>query len=133
VSIVSLLLIAAAAVAAPAPSILGEWRGTSTCVDRVFAPACKDEVVVYRFTAGARDTVHLAAFKIVSGEEQFMGALDFTRSGPGPDWSGDFRNARVHIRWRYHLAADTLITGELIDVPTGKRVRRARVTRAASR
>ena len=28
-------------------AFLGTWRGTSTCVDRELAPACKDEIVVY--------------------------------------------------------------------------------------
>ena len=32
----------------------GVWRGTSTCSDRVAAPGCHDEVVVYEFTPGAK-------------------------------------------------------------------------------
>ena len=27
--------------------IVGTWQGTSTCTDRVAAPACSDEVAVY--------------------------------------------------------------------------------------
>jgi hypothetical protein len=26
--------------------LVGTWKGTSTCTDRVAAPACRDEVVV---------------------------------------------------------------------------------------
>jgi hypothetical protein len=126
----ALLLAVAAKTTPPPASILGEWHGTSICVDRVLAPACKDEVVVYRCTPGAKDTARLAGYKIVSGEEQFMGELGFTPSGRGSDWTADFRNARYHGRWRFHVA-DTLLTGDLIDVPTGKQVRRVRATRSA--
>ena len=126
----ALLLAAATQTAPPPASILGEWRGPSLCVDRVFAPACKDEVVIYRFTPGAKDTVHCAAFKIVAGEEQWMGDLDFTPRGRGGDWLCDMRTPRYHGNWRFHVA-DTLLTGDLVDVPTRKQVRRVRATRAA--
>lgn len=125
------LLAAATASAPPSTSIVGEWHGTSTCVDRVFAPACKDEVVVYRFAPTAKDTVRCSAFKIIAGEEQWMGDLDFTPRGRG-DWLCDMKNARYHGNWRFHVA-DTLLTGDLIDVPTKKQVRRVRATRVAAK
>jgi hypothetical protein len=31
--------------------LIGVWRGTSICTDRVAAPACHDETVVYEFTS----------------------------------------------------------------------------------
>ena len=127
-------LLAAAAPAAKAPppvSILGEWHGTSLCVDRVFAPACKDEVVVYRFTPAGKDTARCSAYKIVAGEEQWMGDLDFTPRGRSNDWLCDMRTARYHGNWRFHIT-DTLLTGDLIDVPTKKQVRRVRAMRLAT-
>jgi len=128
-----LFLAATTTTAAPPPSLVGEWHGTSLCVDRVLAPACKDEVVVYRFTPAGKDTVRCAAFKIVGGEEQWMGDLDFTPRGrAGTDWLCDMKNARYHGHWRFHVA-DSLLTGALIDVPTQKQVRRVRATRAAGK
>lgn len=125
----ALLLAVAAKTTPPLASILGEWHGASICVDRAFAPACKDEVVIYRFTPGAKDTVHCAAFKIVSGEEQWMADLDFTPRGHAGDWLCDMRT-RYHGNWRFHVA-DTLLTGDLVDVPTKTQVRSVRATRAA--
>ena len=34
--------------------LLGTWRGTSTCVDHIAAPACQDEVIVYEFCRADR-------------------------------------------------------------------------------
>src|SRR2546427_692001 len=47
------LLILGIIAAAQAAGILGEWRGTSTCMDKVAYPACTDEVVVYDVRVGA--------------------------------------------------------------------------------
>src|SRR6185295_16812892 len=64
----------AASEAAIQAAPMGVWRGASTCTDRVAAPACHDEVVVYEFTAGAKaGTVHWKADKIVDGQRQPMG------------------------------------------------------------
>jgi hypothetical protein len=122
------LLAAGAAPASPRDLILGEWRGTSTCTDRKIAPACKDEVVVYRFTPAGGDSAHQAAYKIVAGEEQLMGEMDFVRNAKTGEWTSDFRTPRVHGVWSFRIA-DTLMTGTLVDVPTGAVVRRVRVTR----
>jgi hypothetical protein len=122
------LLAAAVAAASPRDAILGEWRGASACTDRRVAPACKDEVVVYRFTPAGGDTVRQAAFKIVAGEEQLMGELDFTPEARTHDWTSEFRINGRHGLWRFH-PADTLMTGTLVDVPSGSVVRRVRVTR----
>ena len=44
-----------AAAKTPGPAeLIGTWRGTSTCTDRVAAPACNDETVVYEFSAGPK-------------------------------------------------------------------------------
>jgi hypothetical protein len=49
--------------------LIGVWQGTSTCTDRIAAPACQDETVVYELTAGTKpDTVHWKANKIVNGD-----------------------------------------------------------------
>jgi hypothetical protein len=77
-----LLLAATGALAKPTASngptqqLEGEWRGRSLCVTTQ-RPACTDETVVYRIKRHAPGTeaFDIAAFKIVEGEEQFMGDL----------------------------------------------------------
>jgi hypothetical protein len=77
-----LLLAATGALAKPTASngptqqLEGEWRGRSLCVTTQ-RPACTDETVVYRIKrhAAGTEAFDIAAFKIVEGEEQFMGDL----------------------------------------------------------
>jgi hypothetical protein len=127
--IVSLLhaLVLLGAVATPAPSdigmFVGTWRGTSTCVNREFAPACKDEVVVYEVTRTDKPGVaHLKAYKIVNGEKGLMGEFDYTFDAKNGCWAGEFRNERVHIVHRLKIEG-TRMTGTLSDVATGTKVR----------
>ena len=107
-------LLAALAVAAAPNDILGQWRGTSLCVDKEHHPACNDEVIVYDFTPSKthEGEVTLSADKIVNGERVTMYVLDFHRNGDR--WSAEFRNARVHILWSYAVDGDSL-TGTLCD------------------
>lgn len=134
-TVVSLLALAAVAVSAgtspPRAALLGTWRGTSVCTDRVAAPACKDEVVVYRFTPSGRDSVLLKAYKVVAGEELFMGDLVFGLDAKAGEWVADFHGPRGVSRWSLR-AADTLMTGRCVLLPGGERVRRVRVVRTAN-
>jgi hypothetical protein len=82
-------------VSAPSP-LIGTWRGTSTCTDRVAAPACNDEMVVYEFSAGAKGgTVHWKADKIVNGRREPMGELDLAYDKPEQCWKVEFSGPRV--------------------------------------
>ena len=104
-------------------SFVGTWRGTSTCVNREFAPACKDEVVVYEVTRTDKpEAAHLKAYKIVQGEKGLMGESDFTFDAKKGCWSSEFRNDKVHIV-QYLTIDGTTMTGTLSDVPTGTKVR----------
>ena len=60
----------------PTQQLEGEWRGRSLCVTTK-RPACTDETVVYRIKRHAPgvEAFDIGAFKIVDGEEQFMGDL----------------------------------------------------------
>jgi hypothetical protein len=90
----------AAPVAAGTAAPLGVWRGTSTCTDRVAAPACRDEVVVYEFKVGAKaGTVHWQADKVVDGERQTMGEMDLAYDAELACWKGEFVSPRVHSVW----------------------------------
>jgi hypothetical protein len=128
----ALLLLAAGPASKPAPTprdeILGEWRGTSTCTDRRVAPACHDEIVIYRVTPAGGDTARLDAYRITNGEEVAMGVLDFTRDARTGEWVNDMRMNGRHGVWRFRVA-DTLMTGTLVDVPTKAQIRAIRVTR----
>jgi hypothetical protein len=108
---------AAAAPKAPGPEqLIGTWRGTSVCTDRVAAPACKDEVVVYDFTAGVRPgEVHWAADKVVNGERGRMGEFDVTYDAAEACWKGEFQSPRVHSVWCLKVEGTRLTgTGRLL-------------------
>lgn len=82
----------------PAPT--GVWRGTSTCTDRVAAPACKDEVVVYEFTAGAKSgTILWRADKVVAGQRLPMGEMDVAYDTGEACWLAEFKSPTSHIVW----------------------------------
>ena len=68
--------------------IVGTWRGTSRCVDRVAAPACNDEQVIYEISAtpGRESAVTVNADKVVDGKRVPMGALDFARDPKDGSW-----------------------------------------------
>ncbi len=114
-------------------AIVGNWHGTSTCVRRDIAPACTDEEVVYGITpmGSHPDSVMLAADKIVRGVRQPMGDMAFGCDTSGRVWTCEFHNSRVHGKWIFTLA-DTVITGVLLDIPSGVAVREVRVTRSPS-
>lgn len=109
------------------PAILGSWRGTSTCVDKVAFPACHDEVVIYDIRAQpGTDSVIVRADKIVNGARDFMGEITFGRDSAA--WVGEFRGPRAHGRWTLVVTGDEM-SGELIDVASGRRVRRVALRR----
>lgn len=121
----------AAAQAAAPPAILGTWRGTSTCVDKVAFPACHDEVVIYDVRAQpGTDSVIVRADKIVNGARDFMGELTFGRDSTGA-WVAEFRGPRAHDRWTLVVTGDGM-SGELIDPASGRRVRRVALRRETS-
>lgn len=80
--------------------LIGAWRGTSVCSDRVAAPNCNDEVVVYEFSPGSeRDVIHWKADKVVGGERLPMGEFDLTYSQSDACWRAEFTSPRVHMVW----------------------------------
>jgi len=127
--LVFLLLGAMESFAAPPTDrkgVLGTWEGESKCT--VANSPCHDEHVIYRLAADKRDPnqVRLDAYKVVDGQQQFMGTLDCSEraatlactghSAKQDDWEfkvdGDsmsgtltidngktlYRNIRVHRR-----------------------------------
>ena len=107
----------------------GTWRGTSTCTDRVAAPACQDETVVYEIRNGDKDgTAILAADKIVKGERVPMGELTFVYDAALGCWRSDFESPRMKSRWCFTVEGDTL-NGTARLLPGNELVRRVAVKR----
>jgi len=113
---------AAAFAAAPTKEFVGIWRGTSTCVKSGEFPACNDESVEYDAREAAGGTVHVMAYKFVGGEKGLMGEMDFAWDEKLGAWTSEFQNARFHGIWKFTIRGDAL-TGTLVDVPTGHKVR----------
>jgi hypothetical protein len=68
---ISLALLLAPGSPDPIP---GTWEGTSLC--QVKPSPCHDEHVVYRVRGTGRGRYRIAGYKVVSGQEQFMGNVD---------------------------------------------------------
>lgn len=109
----------------PYAAVVGEWRGTSTCVNRKLAPACNDEVTVYTFTHAkeSSDTVvHLRADKIVNGVQESMGEFDMTFVPSSHSWRYEL-NTRVHAEWSF-TPNGTQLDGTLVTLPERALIRR---------
>ena len=124
------LLIATSVAAAmgdvPGPEqLIGLWRGTSICTDRVAAPACQDETIVYEFKPGTQPgTVRWAADKVVNGKRESMGdPLDLTYDATEKCWKIEFTSPRVKIVWRFAVDGRHL-TGTARLLPGNETVRK---------
>jgi hypothetical protein len=110
----------------PGPEqLVGLWRGTSICTDRVAAPACQDETIVYEFKPGSRPgTVSWAADKVVNGKRESMGdPLDLTYDTTEKCWKVEFTSQRIKMVWR--LAVDGRhLTGTARLLPGTETVRK---------
>lgn len=130
-TIFGVLLVATLSAAVPQdhkPSeLMGTWRGTSTCTDRVAAPACRDEVVVYDFIPGAKPgTVTWKADKVVDGKRQPMGEMDVAYDAGEKCWIAEFKSATVHSVWC--LVVDgTHLTGTGRLLPGKETIRKIQV------
>jgi hypothetical protein len=85
----------------PRSELIGVWRGTSVCSDRVAAPGCNNEVVIYEFSPGSQpEIVHWTADKVVDGKRLPMGEFDLTYDRNEACWRAEFKSPRVHMMWR---------------------------------
>jgi len=104
--------------------LLGTWRGTSVCTDRVAAPACNDEDVIYELKPGATpDGVHWIADKIVKGVREPMGELDLAFDAVEACWKGAYTGPRVTVVWRLSVDGTTM-TGSARLMPGNQTVRK---------
>jgi hypothetical protein len=129
--LVSLLLtVGPGPAAAQIATIVGTWRGTSTCVDKEHFPACQNEQVVYegRLTHDSPDTVTIRADKILNGAREFMGELLFAPQADS-SWTAEVQTPRAHFLVRLRRVGDGL-TGVMTDLPSGRRIREIVLERA---
>lgn len=110
-------------------AFVGMWQGSSTCVNRQLAPACKDEKVVYDVRNSEKTgAVIIEADKIVDGKRIPMGELQFIYSSSEGCWRSEFETARVHAVWCLVVKGSTL-TGHLLLLPGKETVRDIRLQR----
>lgn len=116
-----------------AASVLGTWKGDSTCVGSN-RPACKNEVVVYRFeaVAGKSDAVLLLADKIIEDKRVPMGKLECRSDDATAKLSCDFTIRQTHGLWQYTASGETM-EGTLVLLPDRELVRRVKVKRVSDK
>lgn len=113
--------------------LLGTWRGTSTCIDKVQAPACRDETVVYDFRRGDKPGhAIVAADKVVNGQRLPMGELDFVWDAASACWRADFESPSVTSRWCFTTDGAAL-KGTARLLPGNQIIRRVDVHRITGR
>jgi hypothetical protein len=109
--------------------IVGTWRGSSTCVNRELAPACRDETVVYDVRpSGKAGVATLKADKVVDGKRVTMGEFDFAFDPRAGCWRSEFTTPRVHGVWCLSIR-DRTMTGRLRVLPKNADVRRVELRR----
>jgi hypothetical protein len=91
-----------------ASSVVGTWTGESICVGH--RPACKNEIVVYRFepVAGNSTLLTLLADKIIKGKRIPMYRLDFQYDESRRTLSCDFTQGHTRGTWEYRIAGDSM-------------------------
>jgi len=113
-----MILAAILLVAASADPTAGTWEGTSLC--QVKPSPCRDEHVIYRTTLIGPGRYRIDAYKVVSGKELFMGAIDVQLDPAraqldGPVMSDGQARGRLHLSLKgTHLSGTmTLADGTL--------------------
>lgn len=122
-STLALLTLCALPLTAQRSIIVGSWRGTSTCVDKVHWPACHDEVVIYDVTpfGSTADSVKLRADKVVNGVRDFMGDSYFVFTADS-SWVARLQMGRDPGRIVLRINGSHM-AGTLTDVTSGRAIR----------
>jgi hypothetical protein len=91
-----------------AAGVTGTWSGASICVGN--RPACKNEVVVYRFepVPGRSTVMTLFADKISKGKRIPMYKLDFQYDEVRRTLFCEFSQGQTRGTWEYKVTADSM-------------------------
>jgi hypothetical protein len=95
--------------AAAADPISGTWEGTSLC--QVKPSPCHDEHVIYKVNSTGPRQYRIDAYKLVGGQQVFMGAIDVTLDVAAARLDGKVMNgARLQLDLK-----DTHLSGRMIQ------------------
>lgn len=91
-----------------AAGVTGTWSGESICVGN--RPACKNEVVAYRFepVAGRSTLMTLLADKIIKGRRVPMYKLDLQYDEARRTLLCEFTQGQTRGTWEYRVTGDTM-------------------------
>ena len=122
-----MIVLAILLAASSADPVSGTWEGTSLC--QVKPSPCHDEHVIYRIKNISGRHYHMEAYKIVGGQEQYMGPLDLTldETGHHLDGSNTDRSGVVHP-WLF-VVNGTRMSGRALSSPGGQVFRLIEVTK----
>lgn len=113
----------------PTSELVGRWRGTSICTKADWNAACHDEDALYEASAGgAPGHVLLKGYKIVNGQPEYMGDLDFAYDETAKAWVAEYAGPRVRARWIFDVQGDDL-KGRTVILPSMQVGRTIHVTR----
>jgi hypothetical protein len=93
-------------------AVLGAWEGESKCM--VPSSPCHDENVIYKVAReGKPGSLKVDAYKVVNGEQDFMGTLPCTYTAAKKNLSCHFRETDD---WEFSVSGDamdgTLVVGK---------------------
>jgi hypothetical protein len=113
--------------AASADPIAGIWEGTSLC--QVKPSPCHDEHVVYRVKITGSGLYRIDAYKLVAGQEQYMGPLDVRWDASNHELSGFNRDRTgVDHPWLFTVRGDH-ISGKALTAAGGRVYRLIELTK----
>jgi len=112
----------------PRATLVGTWDGKSLCTP--VRAACHDEHAVYHVTIPDKPgVVTMQMNKVVEGKEVEMGgAVDYTVNADATSLVSEYSYNGNHLRWNFTRKKD-LMTGMLIDVPSGAVIRNISVAK----
>ena|SRR5205809_3975841 len=112
----------------PRATLVGTWDGKSLCTP--VRAACHDEHAVYHVTIPDKPgVVTMQMNKVVEGKEVEMGgAVDYTVNADATSLVSEYSYNGNHLRWNFTRKKD-LMTGTLIDVPSGAVIRNISVAK----
>jgi hypothetical protein len=110
--------------------LIGNWSGTSLCVNKEKFPGCNDEQVIYHVAAkaGKPDTVTITMDKIVNNKPEFMGEGDFVYDKQKQTLTTEYKNSRVDLIIVLSVKGDVL-EGTVTSMPDKTIARQIKVTK----
>jgi hypothetical protein len=112
---IAVALLLAAAGADPIP---GTWEGTSLC--QVKPSPCHDEHAIYRIKKTSQRRYQIDAYKVVAGQEEFMGTLAVSLDASGHFLSGSNRDRAGLVHpWLFSVRG-THMSGKALTAPGGQ-------------